>query len=61
MAYANGTSVPSPSTTASFATWSIGPPTCASMCSLRKNMPSSDSPCGSPPIPKWPRNGSAVT
>ena len=29
--------------------------------SFFRNIPSRLSPCGSPPMPKWPRNGSAVT
>ena len=61
IAYLNGSLRPSanrssPGATSSMATSKIG-----SIFCRRKNMPSSVSPPGSPPIPKCPGNGSALT
>ena len=61
MAYRNGSRVPSASVTWSPVTSSTAAPVMAVMPSLRRNMVSSFSPPGRPPMPKWPRNGSAVT
>ncbi len=61
MLNANGSLSPSESTIAPSSMWSIPTLIRESIPSFFKNMPSSCSPCGSPPMPKWPRNGSDVT
>ena len=61
MAYRNGTSVPSVSLIRSPVTSSNATPVRAVMPSFFRNIFSSFSPPGRPPMPKWPTNGSEVT
>ncbi len=61
MAYRNGSRVPSVSLTWSPVISFMATPVRAVMPPLRRNIFSSFSPLGRPPMPKWPTNGWAVT